>query len=85
MGSSMLSSALLQPASWPRGVALALIRIYQSTIGPALPRSCRFEPSCSQYAYIAVERYGVFKGSWLAAKRLARCQPWGGSGYDPVP
>jgi len=59
--------------------------VYQSTIGPSLPPSCRFEPSCSRYASAAIERHGVFKGSWLAAKRLARCQPWGGSGYDPVP
>jgi putative membrane protein insertion efficiency factor len=71
---------------WPRRVVMALIWVYQSTIGPALPRgSCRFEPSCSRYAYTAVERYGVLKGGWLAARRVGRCQPWGGSGYDPVP
>jgi putative membrane protein insertion efficiency factor len=65
---------------------MALIVVYQNTIGPALPSgSCRFEPSCSRYAYSAVERYGLFKGGWLAIKRLGRCQPWGGSGYDPVP
>jgi uncharacterized protein len=50
-----------------------------------LPRSCRFEPSCSYYAYAAVQRHGALKGAWFAARRLARCQPWGGSGYDPVP
>jgi putative membrane protein insertion efficiency factor len=64
---------------------LALIRAYQWTIGPALPRSCRFEPSCSRYAYTAIDRHGPLRGSWLTLKRLARCQPWGGSGYDPVP
>jgi putative membrane protein insertion efficiency factor len=64
---------------------MAAIRVYQSTVGPALPPSCRFAPSCSQYAYEAIERYGVFGGSWLALRRLARCQPFGGSGYDPVP
>jgi uncharacterized protein len=69
----------------PRGVLLGLIAVYQSTIGPALPRSCRFEPSCSRYAYQAIERYGALKGAALAAKRLARCQPFGGHGYDPVP
>ena len=64
---------------------MALIRVYQSTVGPALPRSCRYEPSCSYYAYGAIQRYGSMRGTWLAIKRLARCQPWGGSRYDPVP
>ena len=69
----------------PRLVLMAAIRVYQSTVGPALPRACRFEPSCSYYAYGAVARYGVLKGAWLAIRRLSRCQPFGGSGYDPVP
>jgi putative membrane protein insertion efficiency factor len=64
---------------------MAAIRVYQSTIGPALPRACRFEPSCSYYAYSALERHGALRGSWLAVRRLSRCQPFGGSGYDPVP
>ena len=66
-------------------LVLGLIRIYQNTIGPALPPACRYQPTCSHYAYQAIERYGVFRGSWLALKRVARCQPFGGSGYDPVP
>ena len=66
-------------------LVLGLIRIYQNTIGPALPPACRYQPTCSHYAYQAIERYGVFRGSWLAIKRVARCQPFGGSGYDPVP
>jgi uncharacterized protein len=66
-------------------LVLGLIRIYQNTIGPALPPACRFQPTCSHYAYAAIERYGVFRGGWLTIKRLARCQPFGGSGYDPVP
>jgi putative membrane protein insertion efficiency factor len=66
-------------------LVLGLIRVYQSTVGPALPRSCRFEPSCSRYAYEAIERHGPLRGSWLALRRLARCQPFGGHGYDPVP
>lgn len=55
--------------------------------GPSrvLPPSCRFQPSCSAYAVTALRRYGAFKGSWLAAKRLGRCHPYGGSGHDPVP
>ena len=70
---------------WPRRALMGLILVYQNTLGPALPDSCRYEPSCSRYAYAALERYGALKGSWLAARRLLRCQPWGGSGYDPVP
>jgi len=56
-------------------------------IGPSriLPPSCRYQPSCSAYAIGALERYGAWRGGWLAAKRLLRCHPWGGSGYDPVP
>ncbi|WP_166037832.1 membrane protein insertion efficiency factor YidD [Sphingosinicella sp. YJ22] len=56
-------------------------------LGPSrvLPPSCRYQPSCSAYAITALRRYGALKGSWLAAKRLARCHPWGGSGPDPVP
>jgi uncharacterized protein len=66
-------------------LVLGLIRIYQSTIGPALPPSCRYQPTCSNYAYQAIERYGLLRGGWLAIKRIARCQPFGGHGYDPVP
>jgi len=68
-----------------RLMLMAVIRVYQSTIGPALPQACRYEPTCSHYAYTALARYGVFRGTWLAVRRLARCQPFGGSGYDPVP
>ena len=71
--------------SLARGAALSLIKVYRWTIGPALPPACRYQPTCSQYAYAAIERYGVLKGGWLTLRRLARCQPFGGSGYDPVP
>jgi putative membrane protein insertion efficiency factor len=56
-------------------------------LGPSriIPPSCRYSPSCSQYAVDALGKYGAVKGSWLAMKRLMRCHPWGGSGYDPVP
>jgi hypothetical protein len=56
-------------------------------VGPSrvLPPSCRYQPSCSAYAITALQRYGALRGSWLAAKRLLRCHPWGGSGPDPVP
>jgi len=62
-----------------------LIRGYQLLISPVLPPACRYLPSCSDYAAEAVARHGALRGSWLALRRLARCHPWGGSGYDPVP
>lgn len=66
-------------------IVLILIRFYQRFISPWLPPSCRFEPSCSQYGYQAIERYGVLRGGWLALKRIARCHPFHPGGYDPVP
>lgn len=62
-----------------------MVRFYQRFISPLTPPSCRFTPTCSQYAVEALQKYGPLKGSWLAMKRLLRCHPWGGSGYDPVP
>ena len=64
---------------------LALIIFYQRCISPFTPPSCRFTPTCSQYAKEALIKYGPIKGLWLAIKRICRCHPWGGSGYDPVP
>ncbi len=61
------------------------IRFYQLCISPMLPAACRYQPTCSQYAIEAIRRHGPFKGLWLALRRIARCHPWGGSGYDPVP
>ncbi|MDO4819036.1 MAG: membrane protein insertion efficiency factor YidD [Prevotella sp.] len=61
------------------------IRLYQRCISPLLPPSCRYTPTCSQYALEAIMKYGPLKGMWLAMRRLLRCHPWGGSGYDPVP
>lgn len=62
-----------------------LIRFYKVCISPYTPAVCRFTPTCSQYALEAITKYGPFKGSWLAFKRILRCRPGGGSGYDPVP
>jgi len=64
---------------------LGLIRAYQLTLSGLFPNVCRFQPSCSQYAYEAIERHGPLRGSWLALRRLLRCRPGGGLGYDPVP
>jgi putative membrane protein insertion efficiency factor len=64
---------------------LWLIRLYQVIISPVLPSACRFEPTCSHYGYEAIRKYGALKGGWLAMRRIGRCNPWGGSGYDPVP
>jgi putative membrane protein insertion efficiency factor len=61
------------------------IRIYQYAISPYLPPSCRYTPSCSAYGIEALKKHGPFKGGWLTIKRVASCNPWGGSGYDPVP
>ena len=65
--------------------ALAAIRLYQAAVSPYLPGVCRYSPSCSGYAYEAIAKRGFAKGALLAAKRLARCRPFGGRGYDPVP
>lgn len=62
-----------------------LIRTYQVLISSWTPASCRFSPTCSHYALEALQKYGLFKGGWLAARRISRCHPWGGQGYDPVP
>ena len=64
---------------------LAVIWVYQKTLSPLLPTSCRFYPSCSHYSQEAVEKYGVVYGVWLGVKRLGRCRPLGGQGFDPVP
>ena len=65
--------------------ALWLINFYRMAISPMLPPSCRFEPTCSQYTYQSIARFGLKRGGWLGLKRLARCRPFGPSGYDPVP
>jgi putative membrane protein insertion efficiency factor len=61
------------------------VKVYRHLISPWLPPACRYTPTCSRYAIEALQKHGPFKGSWLALKRVLRCHPWGGSGYDPVP
>ncbi|MBU0596349.1 membrane protein insertion efficiency factor YidD [Candidatus Bipolaricaulota bacterium] len=66
-------------------LVIAPIRLYQLVISPLLPQRCRFAPTCSQYAIEALRRHGLFKGSWLALKRIAKCHPLHPGGFDPVP
>lgn len=68
-----------------KNLLIFLIRFYRKFISPLFPPSCRFQPTCSQYALEAVEKFGIFKGSWLAIKRILRCHPFHPGGYDPLP
>ncbi|MBM3431541.1 MAG: membrane protein insertion efficiency factor YidD [Bacteroidetes bacterium] len=77
-----IRSFLFYVVGWP---LIFLIRIYQWVISPILGPKCRYQPTCSHYAIEALKKHGPFKGFWLAIRRVARCHPWGGSGWDPVP
>ena len=68
-----------------RQIALLPVYAYRACISPILPPTCRYTPTCSAYMVEAVMKYGIFRGGWIGIKRLLRCHPWGGSGYDPVP
>jgi hypothetical protein len=68
-----------------RWLALKLIWFYQQAISPWLPPSCIYTPSCSDYGYEAISKYGIIKGGWLTVRRISRCHPWGPGGHDPVP
>lgn len=72
----------LSPAAW---VVALPVRAYRLLLSPWVGHGCRFQPTCSAYAMEALARHGALRGSWLAAKRIAACHPWGGQGYDPVP
>ena len=69
----------------PADLLILLIRIYQITLSPFIGRNCRYTPTCSNYGIEAIKKYGAIKGGWLTLKRILSCNPWGGSGYDPVP
>lgn len=66
-------------------IAIVPIRLYQRVLSPLFPPTCRFTPTCSNYAVTALERHGLFRGGWLALRRIGRCHPWNPGGYDPVP
>ena len=68
--------------AWP---LLGLVWLYRNALSPLLGMNCRFQPTCSEYAEEALRTHGAFKGGWLAIRRIAKCHPWGGSGFDPVP
>ena len=81
-----MKASLLHQVSELLAEALILpIRFYQRCISPLTPPSCRFTPTCSQYAIEALRKHGPLRGTWLAVRRILRCHPWGCSGYDPVP
>jgi len=72
----------VNPLTW---LISGLIRLYRAMLSPLLPPHCRYWPTCSEYALQAVRIHGPVKGGWYALRRIGRCHPWGGSGYDPVP
>jgi len=72
-------------ASVPARMLIGAISVYRWVLSPVLPQTCRFHPTCSAYAIDAVQTHGPARGAWLALRRIARCHPWGGQGYDPVP
>lgn len=71
--------------SLPARLLVALVTLYRWFVAPVLGANCRYDPSCSAYAVEALRRHGAWRGGWLALRRIARCHPWGGCGYDPVP
>lgn len=68
-----------------KSILIGLVRVYQAIVSPHLPNACRYTPTCSQYAIESIRKYGAIRGGWLGLKRISRCHPWGGHGYDPVP
>lgn len=80
-----MSAAVDFAVALPRRIVVLLIRAYQRFISQLFAPQCRFTPTCSAYALTSVERYGLMKGGWLAARRIARCHPWSPGGHDPVP
>ena len=82
MNAKSIRHKIGQLLAWP---LLALVWLYRVAISPLIGANCRFQPTCSAYAEEALRRHGALRGGWLMLKRIGRCHPWGGSGYDPVP
>lgn len=70
---------------WATYPFILLVKFYRKVISPLTPATCRYSPTCSQYSLTALQKYGVLKGGWMSLKRIFSCNPWGGSGFDPVP
>lgn len=68
-----------------KAILIGFVRVYQAVVSPYFPNACRYAPTCSQYMVEAIQRHGAIRGGWLGLKRISRCHPWGGHGYDPVP
>ncbi|MCU0338476.1 MAG: membrane protein insertion efficiency factor YidD [Spirosomaceae bacterium] len=66
-------------------ILIFLVRVYQAALSPYFPNSCRYTPTCSQFMIEAIQKHGALRGGWMGLKRIGRCHPWGGHGYDPVP
>jgi putative membrane protein insertion efficiency factor len=77
-----MANSVSKALAWP---LIQVVRFYRLAISPWFGANCRFDPSCSTYAIEALQVHGVLKGTWLVVRRIGRCHPWGGSGYDPVP
>ena len=82
---NLLQTSIQALSNLFKRILLLLVRAYQLAISPLMANHCRFEPTCSRYALIAIERHGALKGSWLAIRRIARCRPGSAGGWDPVP
>ena len=82
MDSKQIYNIIIRTITFP---FIIVTKIYQALISPLFPSSCRYMPTCSHYTVEALKKHGLFKGGWLAIKRISKCHPWGGSGHDPVP
>jgi hypothetical protein len=82
MDSKQIYNIIIKTITFP---FIIVIKIYQVLISPLFPSSCRYTPTCSHYTVEALKKHGLFKGGWLGIKRISKCHPWGGNGYDPVP
>ncbi len=82
MDSKQIYNIVIKTITFP---FIIIIKMYQLLISPLFPSSCRYTPTCSHYTVEALKKHGLFKGGWLGIKRISKCHPWGGNGYDPVP